>query len=250
MILGSGPNRIGQGVEFDYCCVHAAFALSDAGFETVMVNCNPETVSTDYDTSDRLFFEPLSIEGVPQRVPTRCRRRRASCAGVDRGARWPDAAEARPRARATPGIPVAGHEPGRRSTSPRTATGSTRCATGSSIPQPPGGTATTADAAQAIAAGIGFPVLVRPSYVLGGRAMQIVSTPRGSTRRWTSSPPQGSLGREGGLSAERPALIDRFLEDAIEVDVDALRDATGEVSSAGSWSTSRRPACTPATPRA
>ena len=233
VILGSGPNRIGQGVEFDYCCVHAAFALSDAGYETVMVNCNPETVSTDYDTSDRLFFEPLAGRGRPQRLRrARCRRRAGWAAGGARGrdrvARRPDAAEARARARGR-GHPGARHEPrvDRPRRGPRA--GSTTSVAGLGIPHPPGGTASDAASARAVVREVGYPVLVRPSYVLGGRAMQIVYDDAALDAAMAELAEAGSLGREGGLSAERPALIDRFLEDAIEVDVDALRDRAGEV---------------------
>ena len=225
-ILGSGPNRIGQGVEFDYCCVHAAFALSDAGFETVMVNCNPETVSTDYDTSDRLFFEPLSVEGV-RNVCDALARDGQPLAGVivslggqtplklahalegvghpdprdeprvDRPRRGPRAVQRAVRA--------ARHPPARREAPRSTST--------EPAPSP---------------RRVGYPVLVRPSYVLGGRAMQIVYDEAQLDAAMAELAGQGSLGREGGLSAERPALVDRFLEDATEVDVDALRDADGE----------------------
>ena len=170
MILGSGPNRIGQGVEFDYCCVHAAFALSDAGYETVMVNCNPETVSTDYDTSDRLFFEPLSTEG----VLNVCDALRAN--GELRGVIVALGGQTPLKLAHTleaAGVPVWAPAP-TPSTWPRTATASTRLCDSLGIPQPPGGTASSPEEAEAIAAGIGYPVLVRPSYVLGGRAMQIV----------------------------------------------------------------------------
>ena len=165
VILGSGPNRIGQGVEFDYCCVHAAFALRDAGYETVMVNCNPETVSTDYDTSDRLFFEPLTDEDVLQRLRRACRtrRRRAGrCAGVIVAPRRPDAAEARAHARSRPGIADPRHEPRRRSTPPRTASSSTRCASGSASRSRPAASRPTPTRRSRSRHGIGYPVLVRP----------------------------------------------------------------------------------------
>jgi carbamoyl-phosphate synthase large subunit len=231
VILGSGPNRIGQGVEFDYCCVHAAFALSDAGYETVMVNCNPETVSTDYDTSHRLFFEPLTDED----VLAVCRRLHERSAGVEGGslagvvvalggqtplklARTLDLA----------GVPVLGTSPDSIDLAEDRERFHALCeALG--IAQPPGGTAVDPAEARAVAERVGFPVLVRPSYVLGGRAMQIVFDVEGLDAAMAELAAEGSLGREGGLSAERPVLIDRFLEDAIEVDVDALRDATGQV---------------------
>jgi carbamoyl-phosphate synthase large subunit len=225
VILGSGPNRIGQGVEFDYCCVHAAFALSDAGFETVMVNCNPETVSTDYDTSDRLFFEPLTIEGVRNVCHTLQAQGELRGVVVALGGQTPLKLA---HALAAAGIPIVGTSPDSIDLAEDRDRFNALCDR-LGIPQPAGGTATSAAAAQEIAAGIGFPVLVRPSYVLGGRAMQIVFDAEGLDAAMAELATEGSLGREGGLSAERPALIDRFLEDAIEVDVDALRDHTGEV---------------------
>jgi len=230
VILGSGPNRIGQGVEFDYCCVHAAFALSDAGYETVMVNCNPETVSTDYDTSHRLFFEPLTEED----VLAVCRRLEERCAGADgrlagvvvalggqtplKLARTLDAA----------GVTVLGTSPDSIDLAEDRERFHALCDR-RGIGQPPGGTAVDPAEARAVAERVGYPVLVRPSYVLGGRAMQIVFDVEGLDAAMAELAIEGSLGREGGLSAERPVLIDRFLEDAIEVDVDALRDAAGNV---------------------
>ncbi|HEX5096552.1 MAG TPA: carbamoyl-phosphate synthase large subunit, partial [Acidimicrobiia bacterium] len=230
VILGSGPNRIGQGVEFDYCCVHAAFALHDARYETVMVNCNPETVSTDYDTSDRLFFEPLSEEGVRNvcdALFAAAERGGGSLAGVivSLGGQTPlKLAHALERA----GVPILGTTPASIDLAEDREAFNALCER-LGIPQPPGGTATDAEGAVAIAASIGYPVLVRPSYVLGGRAMEIVYDDSDLRRAMGELTQSGSLGREGGLSAERPALVDRFLEDAIEVDVDAIRDRTGEV---------------------
>ncbi len=229
VILGSGPNRIGQGVEFDYCCVHAAFALSDAGYETVMLNCNPETVSTDYDTSDRLFFEPLHFEDV-RAVCARLQERAAQGGGelvgvvVALGGQTP-LKLARPLEAA--GVRVLGTSPDSIDLAEDRERFHELC-TRLGIAQPPGGTATTTEQAQAIAAELGFPVLVRPSYVLGGRAMQIVYDDASLVAAMEELATEGSLGREGGLSAERPVLVDRFLEDAVEVDVDAIRDATGE----------------------
>ena len=224
VILGSGPNRIGQGVEFDYCCVHAAFALRDAGYETVMVNCNPETVSTDYDTSDRLFFEPLSEED----VLAICRRlqERGELAGVvvSLGGQTPLKLA---RVLEAAGIPVLGTSPDSIDLAEDRERFHALCEE-LGIAQP-GGTAYTAEEARVIAAELGFPVLVRPSYVLGGRAMQIVYDDESLDAAMAELAAEGTLGREGGLSAERPVLVDRFLEDAVEVDVDALRDATGEV---------------------
>ncbi len=219
VILGSGPNRIGQGIEFDYCCVHASFALREAGFETVMVNCNPETVSTDYDTSDRLYFEPLTREDVLNVLDTE----RPDAVIVSLGGQTP--------LKLAGGIPaelVAGTSPDSIDAAEDRERWNVMCDE-LSIPQPPGGTAIDLDQALAITERIGFPVLVRPSYVLGGRAMQIVHDRDHLARAMDELVGFGSLGREGGLSAERPVLIDRFLVDATEVDVDAVRDHTGEV---------------------
>jgi carbamoyl-phosphate synthase large subunit len=224
-ILGSGPNRIGQGVEFDYCCVHAAFALGDAGFETVMVNCNPETVSTDYDTSDRLFFEPLTEEDVLNICERLQEAGELRGVIVSLGGQTPlKLAHVLERN----GIPVLGTSPSSIDTAEDREQFNALCAK-LTIPQPPGGTASDVDDAMRIANDIGYPVLLRPSYVLGGRAMKIVYDDADLRVAMTELTVTGSLGREGGLSAERPALVDRFLEDAIEVDVDALRDRTGEV---------------------
>jgi carbamoyl-phosphate synthase large subunit len=225
IILGSGPNRIGQGIEFDYCCVHASFSLRDAGFETVMVNCNPETVSTDYDTSDRLYFEPLTREDVMNVVAAET----AAAGGVppkiivSLGGQTP-----LKLAGELPVELVAGTSPASIDLAEDREKWNELCAE-LGIPQPPGGTATCLDDALAIVDDIGFPVLVRPSYVLGGRAMQIVHDREHLARAMAELAGFGSLGREGGLSAERPVLIDRFLDAATEVDVDAIRDHTGEV---------------------
>ncbi|MDP6076647.1 MAG: carbamoyl-phosphate synthase large subunit, partial [Acidimicrobiales bacterium] len=219
MILGSGPNRIGQGIEFDYCCVHASFALSDAGFETVMVNCNPETVSTDYDTSDRLYFEPLTEEDVANIIDAE----RPSYVIVSLGGQTP-----LKLAGAIPGDLVAGTSPDSIDLAEDRERWNVLCGE-LDIPQPPGGTAGDMETAREVVDQVGYPVLVRPSYVLGGRAMQIVYDDAQLERAMAELSGFGSLGIEGGLSAERPVLIDRFLEDAIEVDVDAIRDNTGEV---------------------
>ncbi|HEY4398720.1 MAG TPA: carbamoyl-phosphate synthase large subunit [Acidimicrobiia bacterium] len=225
VILGSGPNRIGQGVEFDYCCVHAAFSLSDAGYETVMVNCNPETVSTDYDTSDRLFFEPLTGEDVLAICTALAGRGELAGVIVSLGGQTPLKLA---RTLADAGIPILGTSPGSIDLAEDRERFNALCAQ-LGIPQPEGGTAASPADARAVADEIGYPVLVRPSYVLGGRAMQIVYDADGLDAAMAELAGTGSLGREGGLSATRPALIDRFLEDAIEVDVDALRDRVGEV---------------------
>ena len=228
IILGSGPNRIGQGIEFDYCCVHACFALADAGYETVMVNCNPETVSTDYDTSDRLYFEPLSTEGVLNVIDAE---RRSAAEGGGRLAGVIVSLGGQTPLKLADSIPadlVLGTPPASIDAAEDRDLWNSLCAR-LEIPQPAGGTATTLDAALAVVDRIGFPALVRPSYVLGGRAMEIVYDRDDLTRAWGAITGSGSLGREGGLSAERPVLIDRFLEDATEVDVDAIRDHSGEV---------------------
>jgi carbamoyl-phosphate synthase large subunit len=225
VILGSGPNRIGQGVEFDYCCVHAAFALSAAGYETVMVNCNPETVSTDYDTSDRLFFEPLTREDVLNLCDALAARGELAGVIVALGGQTPlKLAGTLERA----GVPVLGTSPASIDLAEDRERFNALCDR-LGIPQPAGGIAAGAAAAREIAGQIGYPVLVRPSYVLGGRAMQIVYDAEALDAAMAELTTTGSLGREGGLSASRPALIDRFLEDAIEVDVDALRDHAGEI---------------------
>ena len=218
VILGSGPNRIGQGIEFDYCCVHASFALRDAGFETIMVNCNPETVSTDYDTSDRLYFEPLTHEDVMNVLDAE----RPVGVIVSLGGQTP-----LKLSDSLPAELIAGTSPASIDAAEDRERWNALCAR-LEIPQPAGGTAVDIDAALAITATIGYPVLVRPSYVLGGRAMEIVYDDEGLQRAMAELAGFGSLGREGGLSAERPVLVDRFLEDATEVDVDAIRDADGE----------------------
>ncbi len=228
VILGSGPNRIGQGIEFDYCCVHACFALGEAGYETVMVNCNPETVSTDYDTSDRLYFEPLTEEDVLGVIESE-RRSAAEGGGslagviVSLGGQTP-----LKLADALPPELVLGTPPRSIDAAEDRDLWGSLCAR-LEIPQPAGGTATTLEEAMQVVERIGFPALVRPSYVLGGRAMEIVYGNEDLERAWAAIAAEGSLGREGGLSATRPVLIDRFLEDATEVDVDAIRDSTGEV---------------------
>jgi carbamoyl-phosphate synthase large subunit len=225
IILGSGPNRIGQGIEFDYCCVHASFSLRDAGYETVMVNCNPETVSTDYDTSDRLYFEPLTREDVLNVIAAEQRASGgvAPKVIVSLGGQTP-----LKLAGLLPVELIAGTSPASIDLAEDREKWNALC-NELQIPQPPGGTATDLEQALQIVDRIGFPVLVRPSYVLGGRAMQIVHDRNHLARAMAELAGFGSLGREGGLSAERPVLIDRFLEDATEVDVDAIRDHTGDV---------------------
>ena len=217
LILGSGPNRIGQGIEFDYSCVHAATTLSEAGFETVMVNCNPETVSTDYDTADRLYFEPLTFEDVLEVYYAE----QASGAGgpavvgviVQLGGQTPlGLAERLEMA----GVPIVGTSPKAIDLAEdRGAFGEVLNTAG--LPAPRFGTATSFEQARRIAADIGYPVLVRPSYVLGGRGMEIV---------YDEETLQGYIHRATELSPEHPVLVDRFLEDAIEIDVDALCDGS------------------------
>ncbi|MUL63256.1 carbamoyl phosphate synthase large subunit [Mycobacterium sp. CBMA 234] len=217
LILGSGPNRIGQGIEFDYSCVHAATTLSEAGFETVMVNCNPETVSTDYDTADRLYFEPLTFEDVLEVYHAE----HASGAGgpgvvgviVQLGGQTPlGLADRLEKA----GVPVVGTSPKAIDLAEdRGEFGEVLRAAG--LPAPRFGTATSFEQARRIASDIGYPVLVRPSYVLGGRGMEIV---------YDEQTLQGYIERATELSPEHPVLVDRFLEDAIEIDVDALCDGT------------------------
>ena len=207
MILGGGPNRIGQGIEFDYCCVHAAFALREEGYETIMVNCNPETVSTDYDTSDKLYFEPLTLEEVMNIVE----RERPDGVIVQFGGQTP-LKLALPLERA--GVPIIGTS----ADSIDLAEDRERFAgliQMLGINQPENGIARSAAEAFAIAESLGYPVLVRPSYVLGGRAMQIV---------YDSEALKGYITHAVAASPEHPVLIDKFLDDAIEIDVDALGD--------------------------
>jgi len=223
IILGSGPNRIGQGIEFDYGCVHASFSLRDAGFETVMVNCNPETVSTDYDTSDRLYFEPLTFEDVMSVIEAEQAAGDVAGVIVSLGGQTP-----LKLADLLPQDLVLGTSPESIDLAEDRDRWNALCAR-LEIPQPAGGTATDLAGAQAVVDRIGYPALVRPSYVLGGRAMEIVYDDDGLADAMATLSGLAGLGREGGLSAERPVLVDRFLEDATEVDVDAIRDATGEV---------------------
>ena len=213
IILGSGPNRIGQGIEFDYACVHASFALADAGYETVMVNCNPETVSTDYDTSGRLYFEPLTLEDVLEVVHAEQASGPVAGVIVQLGGQTPLGLA---RALEKAGVPIVGTSPEAiHLAEDRGAFADVLAAAG--LPAPRYGTATSEQEAVAVAEEIGYPVLVRPSYVLGGRGMEIVyddDTLAGYVRRATQASP------------EHPVLIDRFLDDAIEIDVDALYDGT------------------------
>jgi carbamoyl-phosphate synthase large subunit len=213
LILGSGPNRIGQGIEFDYACVHAAYALSDAGFETVMVNCNPETVSTDYDTSDRLYFEPLTVEDVLEVVAAEQVSGEVVGVIVQLGGQTPLrlAQELKDC-----GVPIVGTTPEAiHLAEERGAFGQVLAQAG--LPAPKHGLATSFEEAKAIADAVGYPVLVRPSYVLGGRGMEIV---------YDDAMLTGYIDRATAISPEHPVLVDRFLEDAIEIDVDGLYDGT------------------------
>ena len=211
IILGSGPNRIGQGVEFDYSCVHASFALRDKGFDTVMINCNPETVSTDYDTSSRLYFEPLTLEDVLEVVHVE--RQAGPIAGVivQLGGQTPLGLA---QALKDEGVPIVGTSPEAINLAEdRGAFG--RVLAEANLPAPKHGTAYSAEEAVEVAKEIGYPVLVRPSYVLGGRGMEIVYDDETLATYVT---------RATIASPEHPVLVDRFLDDAIEIDVDALYD--------------------------
>ncbi len=207
VILGSGPNRIGQGIEFDYCCVHASFALREEGYESIMVNCNPETVSTDYDTSDKLYFEPITVEDVMNII------KKENPLGVilQFGGQTP-LNIALPLKKE--GVKILG-------TSPETIDLAEDRKKFSALlkevnlKQPPNGTATSFEEGEKIAEKIGYPVLVRPSYVLGGRAMEIV---------YDRTSLEEFMEKAVDVSPEKPVLIDKFLEDAIEVDVDAICD--------------------------
>ncbi|OEU98748.1 MULTISPECIES: carbamoyl-phosphate synthase large subunit [Streptomyces] len=211
IILGSGPNRIGQGIEFDYSCVHASFALGDAGYETVMVNCNPETVSTDYDTSDRLYFEPLTLEDVLEVVHAEQQAGPVAGVLVQLGGQTPLGLA---QALKDNGVPIVGTSPEAiELAEERGAFG--RVLTEAGLPAPKYGTAFSFEQAKGIAAEIGYPVMVRPSYVLGGRGMEIV---------YDEASLESYLERHAGLIEQHPVLIDRFLDDAIEIDVDALYD--------------------------
>ncbi len=211
IILGSGPNRIGQGIEFDYSCVHASLALSDAGYETVMVNCNPETVSTDYDTSDRLYFEPLTLEDVLEVVHAEeqagpvvgviCQLGGQTPLGLAQGLK-------------DNGVTIVGTSPEAiHLAEERGAFGRVLAEAG--LPAPKHGMATSFEDAREIAAEVGYPVLVRPSYVLGGRGMEIV---------YDDEALSGYIERATAISPEHPVLVDRFIDDAVEIDVDALYD--------------------------
>ena len=211
LILGSGPNRIGQGIEFDYSCVHAAMSLSEAGYETIMVNCNPETVSTDYDTADRLYFEPLTLEDVLEVVHAEQAAGPLTGVIVQLGGQTPlHLAQALKDA----GVPIVGTSPEAiHLAEERGAFGQVLAA--EHLPAPKHGLARSFEEARAIADDIGYPVLVRPSYVLGGRGMEIV---------YDESTLSAFIARATEVSPAHPVLVDRFLDDAVEIDVDALYD--------------------------
>ena len=213
IILGSGPNRIGQGIEFDYSCVHASMALAQAGYETVMVNCNPETVSTDYDTSDRLYFEPLTLEDVLEVYHAEVAAGPVVGVIVQLGGQTPLGLAQRLQ---DAGVPIVGtSSQAVHLAEDRGAFGAVLAAAG--LPAPQHGTATSYPQARQIADRIGFPVLVRPSYVLGGRGMEIV---------YDDDALRAYIERATEISPSHPVLVDRFLDDAVEIDVDALYDGT------------------------
>ena len=211
IILGSGPNRIGQGIEFDYSCVHASFALREAGYETIMINCNPETVSTDYDTSDRLYFEPLTLEDVLEVIAAEYAAGPVLGVIAQLGGQTPLGLA---RGLLEAGIPILGTSPDAIDLAEeRGAFGELLKANNLSAPK--FGMANSYDESAKIAAGIGYPVLVRPSYVLGGRGMEIV---------YDEESLRGFIEKATAITPNHPVLIDKFLDDAIEIDVDALYD--------------------------
>ncbi|WP_293766472.1 carbamoyl-phosphate synthase large subunit [uncultured Aquitalea sp.] len=212
MVLGGGPNRIGQGIEFDYCCVHAALALRESGFETIMVNCNPETVSTDYDTSDRLYFEPLTLEDVLEI----CRIEKPFGVIVQYGGQTPLKLA---RALEANGVPIIGTTPDMIDAA-EDRERFQKLLNELGLKQPPNRTARTPADAMKLAEEIGYPLVVRPSYVLGGRAMEIVHEPADLERYMREAVK---------VSNDSPVLLDRFLNDAIEVDVDCVSDGTDVV---------------------
>jgi carbamoyl-phosphate synthase large subunit len=214
IILGSGPNRIGQGVEFDYSCVHASFALSDAGYETIMINCNPETVSTDYDTSDRLYFEPLTLEDVLEVIHAESASGEIVGVIVQLGGQT---ALGLAQGLSKAGVPILGTSPDAIDLAEERGSFS-KILDKANLLAPANGTATNLADAKVIAERIGFPVLVRPSFVLGGRGMEIVYESEGMDDYFRRIEDQAIVG------PEHPLLVDRFLDDAIEIDIDALYD--------------------------
>ena len=223
VILGGGPNRIGQGIEFDYCCCHAAFALKEAGYETIMVNCNPETVSTDYDTSDRLYFEPLTAEDVIEIIDTERRNGTLHGVIVQFGGQTPlKLAEPLAKARA----PILGTSPDAIDLA-EDRDRFKQLLDRLKLLQPKSGIATSPEKARTIAEQIGYPIVIRPSYVLGGRAMEIVHDGAQIDRYLTRLTTALDRPSELAVSKRRPLLIDRYLTDAIEVDVDCIADGKG-----------------------
>jgi carbamoyl-phosphate synthase large subunit len=209
MVLGGGPNRIGQGIEFDYCCVHAALAMREDGYETIMVNCNPETVSTDYDTSDRLYFEPVTLEDILEIVHVE----QPTGVIVQFGGQTP---LKRARELEANGVPIIGTSPDMIDAA-EDRERFQMLLHDLGLKQPPNRTARTEPDAIRLAAEIGYPLVVRPSYVLGGRAMEIVHEQKDLERYMRDAIK---------VSFDSPVLLDRFLNDAIEVDVDALCDGS------------------------
>ena len=220
VILGGGPNRIGQGIEFDYCCCHAAFALKDAGYETIMINCNPETVSTDYDTSDRLYFEPLTAEDVIEIIDTERQNGTLHGVIVQFGGQTP-LKLAEPLEKAN--VPILGTSPDAIDLA-EDRDRFRELLDQLKLRQPKSGIATSTEKARAIADDIGYPVVIRPSYVLGGRAMEIVHDGHQIDRYLARLTADLDRPSELAVSDRRPLLIDRYLTDAIEVDVDCLAD--------------------------
>ncbi len=220
IILGGGPNRIGQGIEFDYCCCHACFALKDAGYETIMINCNPETVSTDYDTSDRLYFEPLTAEDVIEIIETERRNGTLHGVIVQFGGQTP-LKLAEPLAKAQ--VPILGTSPDAIDLA-EDRDRFKHLLDRLQLRQPKSGIATSPEKAKAIAESIGYPIVIRPSYVLGGRAMEIVHDTNHLARYVTRLAADLDRPSEFAVSEKRPLLIDRYLTDAVEVDVDCLAD--------------------------
>jgi carbamoyl-phosphate synthase large subunit len=212
VVLGGGPNRIGQGIEFDYCCVHAALAMREDGFETIMVNCNPETVSTDYDTSDRLYFEPLTLEDVLEIIA----KEKPKGVIVQYGGQTPLKLA---RALEANGVPVIGTSPDSIDLA-EDRERFQKMVTKLGLTQPPNRTARNPDEALALAREIGYPLVVRPSYVLGGRAMEVVHSDADLKRYITEAV---------RVSNDSPVLLDRFLDNAVEVDIDIVADAAGNV---------------------
>ena len=209
MILGGGPNRIGQGIEFDYCCVHASFALRESGYETIMINCNPETVSTDYDTSDRLYFEPVTLEDVLEIV----HKEKPKGVIVQYGGQTPLKLA---RALEAAGVPIIGTSPDSIDLA-EDRERFQKLVDDLGLKQPPNCTARTEVEAIEMAKEVGYPLVVRPSYVLGGRAMEIV---------YSEDELTDYVRKAVRVSNESPVLLDRFLDLAVEIDIDAMSDGT------------------------